>query len=76
MKTFNQLRELLKELTKRKPKGDLVTSKKIGNLQVMVYKEPNGFVAYIDGDKLDVYKSKAEAEKAAKAMVVALTMHN
>jgi len=68
MKTFNQLREL----TGRKPKGQLVLNKKLGRIQVMVYKEPQGFVAYIDGDRLDVYKSKAEAEKAATAMVKVL----
>jgi len=68
MKTFNQLREL----TGRKPTGQLVVNKKIGRIQVMIYKEPNGFVAYIDGDRLDVYKSKAEAEKAANAMVKVL----
>lgn len=68
MKTFNQLREL----TGRKPTGQLVVNKKIGRIQVMIHKEPNGFVAYIDGDRLDVYKSKAEAEKAANAMVKVL----
>ncbi len=68
MKTFNQLREL----TGRKPKGQLVSNKKIGRIQVMIYKEPKGFVAYIDGDRLDVYKSKAEADKAAGAMVKVL----
>lgn len=30
----------------------------------MVHKEKNGFVTYIDGDRLDVYKSQKEAEKA------------
>ena len=27
--------------------------------------ERNGFVTYIDGDRLDVYRSQREAEKAA-----------
>ena len=34
-------------------------------VKVMIHKERNGFVAYIDGDRLDVYKSQREAEKAA-----------
>ena len=34
-------------------------------IRVMIHKERNGFVAYIDGDRLDVYKSQREAEKAA-----------
>ena len=68
MKTFNQIREL----TGRKPTGDLVTNKKIGRIQIMIYKEPSGFVAYIDGDRLDVYKTKNEAEKASTEMVKVL----
>jgi len=68
MKTFNQIREL----TGRKPKGQIVLNKKVGRIQIMIYKEPMGFVAYIDGDRLDVYKSKAEAQKAAEAMVKVL----
>ena len=46
MKTFDQIRESLG----RKPKGQLVVNKKIGRIQMMVYKEPKGFVAYVDGD--------------------------
>lgn len=61
MKTFRQIREL----TGRKPEGQVVVNKKIGRIQIIVYKERNGFVAYVDGDRLDVYKSKAQAEKAA-----------
>ena len=53
MKTFNQIREL----TGRKPKGQIVLNKKIGRIQIMIYKESIGFVAYIDGDRLDVYLS-------------------
>ena len=68
MKTFDQIRESLG----RKPKGKLVVNKKIGRIQIMVYKEPKGFAAYVDGDRLDVYKSKGEAEKAASEMVKVL----
>ena len=53
MKSFLQLREL----TGRKPEGQLVVNKKLGRIQVMIYKERNGFVAYIDGDRLDIYKT-------------------
>ena len=65
MTTFTHLREL----TGRKPEGQLMVNKKIGRLQVMVYKEKNGFVAYIDGDRLDRYRSKQEAEKAAMEFI-------
>ena len=60
MKTFLELREL----TGRRPEGKIVFDKKIKGVKVMIHKERNGFVAYIDGDRLDVYKSQREAEKA------------
>ena len=68
MKSFLQLREL----TGRKPEGQLVVNKKLGRIQIMIYKERNGFVAYIDGDRLDSYKSKNEAEKAATQFIKVL----
>ena len=61
MKTFLELREL----TGRRPERKIVFDKKIKGVKVMIHKERNGFVAYIDGDRLDVYKSQREAEKAA-----------
>lgn len=68
MKTFDQLREL----TGRRPTGQLVLNKKIGRIQIMIYKDRLMFVAYIDGDRLDAYKSKAEAEKAATEFIKVL----
>lgn len=68
MKTFTNIREL----TGRKPEGQLVVNKKIGRIQIMVYKERNGFVTYVDGDRLDRYRSKNEAEKAGTAFIKAL----
>jgi hypothetical protein len=68
MKTFGQIREL----TGRKPEGQLMVNKKLGKIQIMVYKERNGFVAYVDGDRLDRYRSKAEAEKAATEFIKVL----
>ena len=72
MKTFNDLREL----TGRKPEGQLLVNKKMGRIQVQVYKERNGFVTYIDGDRLDSYRSKQEAEKAAKEFIKAYKKRN
>ena len=68
MKTFGQIREL----TGRKPEGQLVVNKKLGRIQIMVYKERNGFVTYVDGDRLDRYRTKAEAEKAATEFIKVL----
>ena len=65
MKTFTQVREL----TGRKPAGQLVMNKKFGRIQVMIYKDRNDFVTYIDGDRLDSYSTKKEAEKAASEFI-------
>jgi hypothetical protein len=35
----------------------------------MIHKDKGKFVAYVDGDQLDVYKSQKEAEKAATQFV-------
>ena len=61
MKTFLDLREL----TGRKPEGKIVFNKKMKGVKVVIHKERNGFVTYIDGDRLDLYRSQREAEKAA-----------
>ena len=48
-----------------------MVNKKQGRIQIQVYKERNGFVTYVDGDRLDQYRSKQEAEKAAKEFIKA-----
>ena len=45
------------------PGGEHVFSKKINRHDVMVHKDKKGFTVYIDGDKLDTYRSQKEAEK-------------
>lgn len=35
----------------------------------MIHKEKSGFVVYIDGDRLDAYRSQREAEKSAQQFV-------
>jgi len=49
------------------PKGDHVFSKKVKSHTVMVHKDTKGFTTYIDGDKLDTYRSQKEAEKMGVA---------
>ena len=68
MKNFTQLREL----TGRKPEGKPLVDKRVGRIKIKVHKERNGYVAYVDGDRLDSYRSKSEAEKAATEFVKAL----
>lgn len=65
MKKFTQIREL----AGRKPEGQQVAKKKVGKIQYTVNKERNGFVTYIDGDRLDTYKSQREAEKSAMEFI-------
>lgn len=69
MKTFSELRG--------KPQGKKVYSKptKIGRKRVSVeiYKHGNEFVAYVDGDRLDAFKSQKDAEKGITAIVKELS---
>lgn len=72
MKTY---KELLAELAGRKPKGDVVFDKKVKRIPVMITKEKGSmpFVVYIDGDRLDAFKSQKDAEKSAMKVVKELT---
>ena len=65
MKTFRQLREKLN----RQPSGQMVFNKKMDRIPESVHKEKSGFVVYIDGDRLDAYKTHKEAENMAKQFV-------
>lgn len=65
MKSFAQIREL----AGRKPSGKQVVNKKVGKIKIEVYKEPKGFVAYVDGDRLDLYKTEKEAVKASEEFI-------
>jgi len=62
MKKFSTIREAKKNAPKFPLRGDKVSSKKVGKVSVAVYKGKGGFTAYIDGDKLDTYRSQKEAE--------------
>lgn len=61
MKSFTQIREK----TKKMPPGEHVFDKKVGKVKVMVHKTNKGFVVYVDGEKLDTYRSKSEAQRMA-----------
>lgn len=62
MKSFAQLRE-----RKKMPSGKPVFSKRVNKHSVSVFKDNKGFAVFVDGDKLDVYKSQRDAEKSAVA---------
>lgn len=68
-------KELLSELKSRKPKGEVVFNKKIKRIPVLIVKEKGTlpFVAYVDGDKLDAFKSEKDAVKSAEKVIKELT---
>ena len=67
---FKQLRE--KKL-RGMPPGQHVFDKKVKNVKVMVHKDAKGFTTYIDGDKLDTFRSEREAQKAGMEFAKELT---
>ena len=63
MKTFKELREA---------KGQVVYKKKHGKYPAEIRKEGGKFVAYIDGDKLDAFRSEKDAKQGIETMIKAL----
>jgi translation elongation factor EF-G len=66
MKSFVQIREATK---KGMPPGEHVYDAKVGKHKIMVHKEKNKFVAYIDMEKLDTFNSLNDAKKAAEQFI-------
>jgi uncharacterized protein YegP (UPF0339 family) len=60
MKSFKEI---------RKSKGSSVYKKKHGKYPVEIKKEGSKYVAYIDGDKLDSYRSERDAKKGIDMML-------
>lgn len=67
MKTFKEIREKVQQ------SDEVVFNKKINKIPVKITKGSKGYTAYVDGDKLDTFKSQSEAERAAKAVIKELT---
>lgn len=63
MKTFKEIREA------KMPTGKPVSDMKFQGVPIEVHKKGSKFIAYVDGDELDSYKSQQEAEKMAKEFV-------
>ena len=66
MKNFKHIREAMK---KGMPPGVHVYDTRIERITLMIHKEKNKFVVYIDGEKLDTYKTQKEAEKMGKEFI-------
>ena len=65
MKTFRQIREAKNTM----PPGEHVFDAKVKGYKVMVHKQRNKFVAYVDNEKLDEYSSLNDAKRAANEFV-------
>lgn len=63
MKRFS---DLVESLTEAK---SYVYDKKMAGVKVQIAKEKGGYSVYLDGDKLDNYKSQKEAETAASEFI-------
>lgn len=66
MKTFVQIREAKKS---KMPPGEHVFGSKVAGHEVMVHKQNNKYVAYIDREKLDTFNSVNDAKKAAAQFI-------
>lgn len=66
MLKYKQFKEAIK---KGMPDGVPVYDKKIGKSNLIIHKEKNLFVVYIDNEKLDSYKTQREAERMGKEFI-------
>ena len=63
---FSQLRE---KMSKGMPPGEHAYDKKISGVTLMIHKEKGKFVTYIDGERLDAYRTQREAEKMGREFI-------
>ena len=69
MKLFKEIRE------KKEDKTSVFSKKKFAGSKYTaeIVKEPKGFVAYLDGDKLDTFRSKKDAMKGLEMAIKELS---
>jgi len=65
MKSFSEIRN-------SKPSGEEVYSGVKNKFKVKVLKDKKGYTAYIDGDKLDTFRSEKDAKKSIDIIVKGL----
>ena len=56
MKTFSEIR-------KQQPSGEEVYSAIKNKLKVKILKDKKGYTAFVDGDRLDTFRSEKDAKK-------------
>jgi hypothetical protein len=59
----------LRELNSKKLEGDVVSNFRVDRIPVQIRKDKTGYIAYVDGDRLDRYTSHSQANKAATQFV-------
>lgn len=59
----------LRELSGRKPEGDVISNFRVDRIPVQIRKDRFGFTVFVDGDRLDRYSSQSQANRAAKQFV-------
>ena len=67
--------KLFKEIREKKEEETVFIKKKFGGTKytAVIHKAPKGYVAYLDGDKLDTFRSKKDALKALEMAIKELT---
>ena len=70
MKPFKQIRE-----KKEDDKSSVYIKKKFmgSKYTAVIHKSPKGFVAYLDGDKLDTFRTQKDAMKGLEMAMKELT---
>lgn len=56
MKTFSEIR-------KQQPSGEEVYSSIKNKMKVKILKDKKGYTAFVDGDRLDTFRSERDAKK-------------
>jgi hypothetical protein len=65
--------KLFAEIRRSEPKGEVVFDKKIKRLPAKIVKDKKGYTAYIDGDKLDTFRSEKDAKRGIDFAIKELT---
>jgi len=63
MKTFKELRQ------GKTPPGEQAHKEKFQGIDIVIHKQGNSFVAYVDGDKYDTFANKNQAIKASQRII-------
>jgi hypothetical protein len=63
----------LSEIRKQKPSGEEVYSDTKNKMKVKILKDKKGYTAYVDGDRLDTFRSEGDAKRGIEMILKGLT---